>query len=60
MSVSHEKTRLQLVPALAALVLSLALTGLGAYGFARATGANGSAVQSYEPKGIITIEWSED
>jgi hypothetical protein len=57
MSTTHEKTRFQLVPALAAMVISVAITGLAAYGFARATGANGTAVQSYEPKGIITIEW---
>ena len=47
-------TRIELVPSVVALVLSLAVTFVGAYGFATGTGAK--AVQSYEPKGIITIE----
>jgi len=57
MSTTHEKaaaTRIELVPSVVALVLSLAVTFVGAYGFATGTGAK--AVQSYEPKGIITIE----
>ena len=56
MSTFNEKatTRIELVPSLVAVVLSLAVTFIGAYGFATATGAK--AVQSYEPKGIITIE----
>jgi hypothetical protein len=56
MSRTHEKTRVQFFPALTALVISVAVTGLGAYGFAKATGADGSAVRSYGPQGIITVE----
>ena len=56
MRTRHEKTPLQLLPTLTALVLSVAITGVCALGFAKATGANGSAVTSYERKGIITVE----
>ena len=50
----HEKAaRIELVPSVVALVLSLAVTFIGAYGFATGTGAK--AVQSYEPEGIITV-----
>ena len=53
---TNEKTahRIELVPSVVALVLSLAVTFVGAYGFATGTGAK--AVQSYEAKGIITVE----
>ena len=57
MSHPNEKNRIQPLPALAALVLSLALTGLGAYAFAKATGENGSAIAAYQPKGIVTIDF---
>lgn len=58
MSIAHEKTthRVQLLPSIVALVLSLAITAAGAWAFARATGADGTAVSSYGPKGIITVE----
>jgi len=53
-TITHEKaTRIELVPSVVALVLSLAVTFIGAYGFATGTGAK--AVQSYEPEGIITV-----
>lgn len=53
---THEKTasRFELVPSVVAMVVSLALTVLGAYGFATGTGAK--AVQSHELRGIISIE----
>ena len=60
MSAFHEKTQIQFVPAVAALVLSVAITGVCAIGFAKATGANGSALTSYERTGIITIELLTD
>jgi hypothetical protein len=55
MSTYYEKTatRIELVPSVVALVLSLAVTFVGAYGFATGTGAK--AVQSFEQKGIITV-----
>ena len=53
-TITNEKvTRIELVPSVVALVLSLAVTFIGAYGFATGTGAK--AVQSYEPEGIITV-----
>ena len=56
MSLSYEKTapRIELVPSVVALVLSLAVTFVGAYGFATGTGAK--AVQSFEQQGIIEVE----
>lgn len=58
MSVTHEKdtVRFHLLPSLVALVLSVAVTGAGAWAFARATGADGTAVAAWGPKGIITVE----
>jgi hypothetical protein len=57
MSVTHEKTtRLQLLPSLVAVVLSVAITAAGGWAFARATGADGTAVAAWGPKGIITVE----
>jgi hypothetical protein len=55
MSSFYEKTatRIELVPSVVALVLSLAVTFVGAYGFA--TGTGGKAVQAYEQKGIIAV-----
>lgn len=60
MSRQHEKAKVQLLPTLTAVVISLAITGMCALGFAKATGANGSALTSYERKGIITIELLSD
>jgi hypothetical protein len=60
MSAFHEKTKVELLPTLAAVVLSVAITGMCAIGFAKATGANGSALTSYERTGIITIELLTD
>ena len=60
MSRQHEKTQIQFLPTLTAVVLSVAITGMCALGFAKATGANGSALTSYERKGIITVELLSD
>jgi hypothetical protein len=56
MSTTNEKVtaRIELVPSVDALVLSLAVTFVGAYGFATGTGAK--AVQSHERTGIIAVE----
>ena len=50
---NEKAARIELVPSVVALVLSLAVTFIGAYGFATGTGAK--AVQSYQPEGIITV-----
>jgi hypothetical protein len=56
MSTTYEKhaSRIELVPSVVALVLSLAVTFVAAYGFA--TGTGGKAVQAYDQTGIITVE----
>ncbi len=49
----HAAVRIELVPSVVALVLSLAVTFVAAYGFA--TGTGGKAVQAYEQEGIIAV-----